>query len=120
MRLALAALQDDTAGFVHDYRQFVDELVFGPPVAFADARAAFVALASRCSALRTKRSKAILARQTAQTLPARQGRVSGVQAIAPISVILPGNPASRPRADALSAPALVGATAFGGVAPEAG
>lgn len=45
MRLALAALQDDTAGFVHDYRQFVDELVFGPPVAFADARAAFVALA---------------------------------------------------------------------------
>ena len=27
------------------HRQFVDELVFGPPVAFADARAAFVALA---------------------------------------------------------------------------
>lgn len=47
MRVALDALHNETNVFERDYFKFVDELVFGDPVSFADARAAFVDLAER-------------------------------------------------------------------------
>ena len=47
MRIVMAALQDEPEAFDRDYAQFVDELVFGEPVTFVEARAAFVDLAER-------------------------------------------------------------------------
>lgn len=47
MRVVMAALQDEPEAFDRDYAQFVDELVFGEPVTFVEARASFVGLAER-------------------------------------------------------------------------
>ncbi|TSE27797.1 Nucleotidyl transferase AbiEii toxin, Type IV TA system [Tepidimonas thermarum] len=45
MRAALQALHHDADAFERDYRRFVDELVFGEPLPFAQARAVFIELA---------------------------------------------------------------------------
>lgn len=47
MQTTLDALRDDSGLFEHDYLRFVDELVFGKPVTFAEARMAFVSMADR-------------------------------------------------------------------------
>jgi len=47
MRVVMAALQDEPEAFDRNYAQFVDELVFGEPVTFVEARASFVGLAER-------------------------------------------------------------------------
>lgn len=47
MRLVLDALHHEADAFERDYLQFVDELVFGEPVSFAEARTVFVELANR-------------------------------------------------------------------------
>lgn len=45
MRVVLDALHHEADAFERDYLRFVDELVFGEPVTFADARAVFTKLA---------------------------------------------------------------------------
>lgn len=45
MRVVLDALHHEADAFERDYLRFVDELVFGEPVTFAEARAVFVELA---------------------------------------------------------------------------
>ena len=45
MRVVLDALHHETDAFERDYLQFVDELVFGAQVTFAEARAVFIQLA---------------------------------------------------------------------------
>jgi len=45
MRVALDALHHEEDAFERDYLRFVDELVFGEPVTFAEARAVFIELA---------------------------------------------------------------------------
>lgn len=45
MRAALDALHREVDTFEREYQQFVDELVFGEPVTFAEARAVFIDLA---------------------------------------------------------------------------
>ena len=45
MRVVLNALQHEADAFERDYLRFVDELVFGEPVTFAEARAVFIELA---------------------------------------------------------------------------
>ena len=45
MRVVLDALHHETDAFERDYLRFVDELVFGEPVTFAEARAVFIELA---------------------------------------------------------------------------
>lgn len=47
MRNVLEALRNEPDAFERDYAQFVEELVFGEPVSFADARAVFVDVAER-------------------------------------------------------------------------
>ena len=47
MRLALDALHHEADAFERDYLRFVDELVFGEPVTFAEARVVFTELAER-------------------------------------------------------------------------
>lgn len=47
MRVVLDALHHEAGAFERDYLRFVDELVFGEPVTFAEARAEFVELADR-------------------------------------------------------------------------
>ncbi len=47
MRVVLNALHHEADAFERDYLRFVDELVFGEPVPFAEARAVFVELAER-------------------------------------------------------------------------
>ncbi len=47
MRTVLTALQSEADYFERQYLQFVDELVFGEPVSFVEARRVFIALASR-------------------------------------------------------------------------
>ncbi len=47
MRVVLYALQHEADAFERDYLRFVDELVFGEPVTFAEARAVFIELAER-------------------------------------------------------------------------
>lgn len=47
MRQVLKALLQEPVGFERDYVQFVDELVFGETVPFAEARAIFVQLAEQ-------------------------------------------------------------------------
>lgn len=47
MRVVLNALQHEADAFERDYLRFVDELVFGEPVTFAEARAVFIELAER-------------------------------------------------------------------------
>lgn len=47
MRIVLEALHNEADTFEHDYQQFVDELVFGERVGFAQARAVFIELAER-------------------------------------------------------------------------
>jgi len=47
MRLVLNTLRHEADAFERDYHRFVDELVFGEPVTFADARAVFIELAER-------------------------------------------------------------------------
>lgn len=47
MRCVLDALHYEAEAFERDYLQFVDELVFGEPVSFAEARTVFVELANR-------------------------------------------------------------------------
>jgi len=57
MRVVLDALHREADAFERDYLRFVDDLVFGEPVAFAEARAAFIDLASQLiTQLETKRS----------------------------------------------------------------
>lgn len=45
MRVVLAALHQEADAFERDYLRFVDELVFGEAVTFAEARAVFIGLA---------------------------------------------------------------------------
>lgn len=45
MRVVLDALHHEAEAFERDYLRFVDELVFGEPVTFAEARAVFMELA---------------------------------------------------------------------------
>ena len=45
MRVVLDALHHEADAFERDYLRFVDELVFGEPVTFAEARAMFIELA---------------------------------------------------------------------------
>jgi len=45
MRVILDALHHEADAFERDYLRFVDELVFGEPVTFAEARAVFIELA---------------------------------------------------------------------------
>jgi len=45
MRVVLDALHHEADAFERDYLRFVDELVFGEPVTFAEARAVFIELA---------------------------------------------------------------------------
>ena len=45
MRVVLDALHHEADAFERDYLRFVDELVFGEPVTFAEARAVFIGLA---------------------------------------------------------------------------
>lgn len=45
MRVVLDALHHEADAFERDYLRFVDELVFGEPVTFAEARAMFIGLA---------------------------------------------------------------------------
>lgn len=47
MRAVMDVLQSDASTFERDYLQFVDELVFGEPVSFAEARSVFIDLAER-------------------------------------------------------------------------
>jgi predicted nucleotidyltransferase component of viral defense system len=47
MRAVMDMLQSDASSFERDYLQFVDELVFGEPVSFDDARSVFIDLAER-------------------------------------------------------------------------
>lgn len=47
LRVTLEMLQDNPARFERDYGRFVDDLVFGDPVHFPDARGAFVEIAAR-------------------------------------------------------------------------
>ncbi|MDO9611716.1 MAG: nucleotidyl transferase AbiEii/AbiGii toxin family protein [Serpentinimonas sp.] len=47
MRVGLNALLHEADAFERDYLQFVDELVFGEQVTFAEARAVFIELAER-------------------------------------------------------------------------
>lgn len=47
MRVVLAALHQEADVFERDYLRFVDELVFGEAVTFAEARAVFIELAER-------------------------------------------------------------------------
>lgn len=47
MRTVIEALKHDTSAFERDYLRFVDELVFGEPVSFAEARSVFIELAER-------------------------------------------------------------------------
>lgn len=47
MRQVLDELQNNESGFERDYRRFVDELVFGEPVGFDEARSVFIELAER-------------------------------------------------------------------------
>lgn len=47
MRSVLDVLNHDASTFERDYQQFVDELVFGEPVLFDEARSVFVELAER-------------------------------------------------------------------------
>jgi len=47
MRVVLAALHQEADAFERDYLRFVDELVFGEAVTFAEARAVFIELAER-------------------------------------------------------------------------
>lgn len=47
MRTVMEAMQSDPGPFERDYVQFVDELVFGEPVPFAEARSVFIELAGR-------------------------------------------------------------------------
>lgn len=47
MRAVMDTLINDASAIEQDYLQFVDELVFGEPVSFAEARAVFVDVAER-------------------------------------------------------------------------
>ena len=47
MRAVLEALQNEPSTFERDYLLFVDELVFGDPVPFAEASAVFIGLAEQ-------------------------------------------------------------------------
>jgi predicted nucleotidyltransferase component of viral defense system len=47
MRAVMEALHNDASAFERDYLRFVDELVFGEPVSFAEARSVFIELAER-------------------------------------------------------------------------
>jgi len=47
MRLVLDALNHESATFERDYIRFVDELVFGEPVTFVEARSVFAEIAER-------------------------------------------------------------------------
>lgn len=47
MRVVLDALHHEADAFERDYLRFVDELVFGEPVTFAEARAVFIELADQ-------------------------------------------------------------------------
>jgi predicted nucleotidyltransferase component of viral defense system len=47
MRVVLDALRHEADTFERDYLRFVDELVFGEPVTFAEARAVFIELADQ-------------------------------------------------------------------------
>lgn len=47
MRVVMDALHSDHEAFERDYLQFVDELVFGESVPFAEARSVFIELAER-------------------------------------------------------------------------
>jgi len=47
MRVGLNALLHEADAFERDYLQFVDALVFGEQVTFAEARAVFIELAER-------------------------------------------------------------------------
>ncbi len=47
MRVVLEALHQEAEAFERDYLRFVDELVFGEAVTFAEARAVFIELAER-------------------------------------------------------------------------
>lgn len=47
MQLVLSELQHDASAFERDYQRFVDELVFGEPVSFDEARSVFIELAQR-------------------------------------------------------------------------
>lgn len=47
MRVVLDALRNEAKTFERDYAQFVDELVFGEPATFTEARATFIELAER-------------------------------------------------------------------------
>lgn len=47
MRVVLEALHQEADAFERDYLRFVDELVFGEAVTFAEARAVFIELAER-------------------------------------------------------------------------
>jgi predicted nucleotidyltransferase component of viral defense system len=47
MRLVLNALHHEADTFERDYLRFVDDLVFGEPVTFAEVRAVFIELAER-------------------------------------------------------------------------
>ena len=47
MRAVMEALHNDAGTFERDYLQFVDELVFGESVPFAEARSVFVELAEQ-------------------------------------------------------------------------
>jgi hypothetical protein len=45
MRVAMEALDRDSGTFERDYLRFVDELVFGEPVTFSEARSVIVQMA---------------------------------------------------------------------------
>lgn len=47
MRVAMEALDYDAGTFERDYLRFVDELVFGEPVTFSEARSVFVQIAEQ-------------------------------------------------------------------------
>ena len=47
MRSVIEALHTDASSFERDYERFVDDLVFGEPVSFAEARSVFTGLAEQ-------------------------------------------------------------------------
>lgn len=59
MRLALDALHHQADAFERDYLRFVDELVFGEPVTFSEARTVFIELAEQLLARLHRQTPAV-------------------------------------------------------------
>lgn len=60
MRAVMEALHNDASTFERDYLQFVDELVFGEHVPFAEARSVFIELAGRLMSALSVTPKSLL------------------------------------------------------------